>query len=154
MPIVIIWHSTLSLVKISLLLLYIRLFSVKSKHTQKKHLTPFQIAAYAGIVVVACFFVMVILEETLICRPLRVNWEPEATDAVCGNGRKAYIATGVINVLTDVWVIGLPIPQIWSLQMPRRSKVVLSVLFSMGLVYVHSLFTFLTPSRRDDPSPR
>ena len=77
---------------------------------------------------------MVILEELLICRPLSVNWNLNATNFTCGDGHAAYIATGVINLLTDVLVIVLPIPQIWKLQMPFHSKIVLSVLFSFGIM--------------------
>ncbi|KAG8529475.1 uncharacterized protein KY384_006112 [Bacidia gigantensis] len=92
--------------------------------------------ACLGISVVAALFVAVIFEETLLCRPISLNWDTTPTGGTCGDGDAAYVATGVVNVLTDVLVICLPVPQIWKLQMPVRTKVVLSILFSFGLMQV------------------
>ena len=39
-----------------------------------------------------------------------------------------------INIVTDVWILALPIPQLLSLQLGTRKKVYLIMMFSVGLV--------------------
>jgi hypothetical protein len=43
---------------------------------------------------------------------------------------------GICNIIQDVSIYLLPIPMLWSLQMPLRQKVALGALFSVGLVAV------------------
>ena len=58
----------------------------------------------------------------------------EEVEGKCGKPWTAYIAVGVFTVLTDFLVILLPIPKIWTLQMPRRNKIVLTVLIGFGFM--------------------
>jgi hypothetical protein len=39
-----------------------------------------------------------------------------------------------INIVTDVWILALPIPQLLNLQLGTRKKVYLIMMFSVGLV--------------------
>lgn len=41
-----------------------------------------------------------------------------------------------INIATDLWVLGLPIPMLWGLQLKLKKKIYLMLMFSVGIVYV------------------
>lgn len=83
-----------------------------------------------------CWFVSVFLEEMLLCRPLAFNWDPRIEGGNCANRPAAYLATGIINLLTDIMVLCLPVPMVWNLQLPKRKKFALSTVFGVGFVYV------------------
>lgn len=117
------WASALSAVKLSLLLLYVQVFRIRK----------FRFAAYAVIPLVAGWWLSVFLEELLLCRPLAYNWD-KSIDGKCANVTAAYLAAGILNLLTDVSVLVLPIPMVLRLQLPLRTRLALLVTFCVGLV--------------------
>jgi len=118
------WASALTTVKLSLLLLYVRIFVIR----------PFCIAAYILMAVVVVWWMSVILEEFLLCRPFAFNWDPTIQGGVCGNREAAYLAAGIINLCTDVIILCLPMPMVWRLKLPRRNKIALSIVFGVGFL--------------------
>lgn len=75
-----------------------------------------------------------ILIGALICRPFAMNWDPTIPGGHCGNYVLAYTVTGVINLVTDVVVLVLPLPYLYKLALPRYKKAVLIGVFSVGLL--------------------
>ncbi len=69
-------------------------------------------AAHLVMAVYVCWFVSVFLEEVLLCRPLAFNWDPNIEGGRCANRPAAYLAAGIINLLTDVMVLCLPVPMV------------------------------------------
>ena len=72
----------------------------------------------------------------LLCDSLFINWNVTAPAAVCGSRLVAFVAVGTTNLLIDFAVIILPMPMLWSLQLPVAKKLGLTALFGIGLVYV------------------
>ena len=120
---IVLWASALSAVKLSLLLFYVRIFSIRK----------FRIAAYAVIPLVLGWWLSVFLEELLLCRPLAYNWDKKL-DGSCGNLSAAYLAAGILNLLTDISVLVLPIPMVLNLHLPLRSRLALLATFCVGLL--------------------
>lgn len=120
---IVLWASALAAVKLSLLVLYTRLFSIRK----------FRIAAYAVIPLVLGWWLSVFLEELLLCRPLAYNWD-KTIDGSCADLSAAYLAAGILNLLTDISVLILPIPIVLSLQLPLRSRIALIATFCVGLL--------------------
>ncbi|KAJ5660568.1 hypothetical protein N7507_007019 [Penicillium longicatenatum] len=52
----------------------------------------------------------------------------------CGNQVTSFTATGVINLLTDVAVLLIPMPLLYRLQMPTYKKVALIAVFGLGII--------------------
>ncbi|MCJ1477408.1 hypothetical protein MMC13_006079 [Lambiella insularis] len=52
--------------------------------------------------------------------------------AQCEN-QNLSIAVGVFNILSDFYILCIPLPAIWSLQMPRRRKIGVSAIFLTGI---------------------
>ena len=55
---------------------------------------------------------------------------------VYGGGTKNYLAVGIVNMMIDFAIVGLPMPILWKLQMPVGEKVAISGILSLGLLYV------------------
>ena len=79
------------------------------------------------------WWLSVILEQLLLCRPLPYNWN-KRIDGSCGNLVAAYLGQSILALFTDVAVLVLPIPVIWRLHLPIRNRIVLIVTFGVGLM--------------------
>ncbi len=72
----------------------------------------------------------------LMCTPINAIWDKSITDAVCLDGRIVYFTSAGFNILTDFILFGLPLPILSRLQLPRKQKWLLILLFGIGLMYV------------------
>ncbi|KAK8867561.1 hypothetical protein PGQ11_006139 [Apiospora arundinis] len=114
------WVISLSLCKISILLLYRKVFP-----------TPFiHWAIFATGVLIGAWAIATTLAGCLICRPISKNWDLLMTDGYCGNQVLSFTVTGAINLVTDIMVLVLPLPNLYKLQ----QRVVLVGVFSLGFL--------------------
>ncbi|KAI9833366.1 MAG: hypothetical protein M1826_007464 [Phylliscum demangeonii] len=111
------------LIKLSILLLYQRLFSSSKKMMIAIYLTAFFVFGYN----IAGFFTTVFR-----CTPRAKAWDLRITTGACHNHDWLLIFFGVLNVITDFAVLILPLPIVWSLHLPRRQKLALMALFMTG----------------------
>ena len=81
-----------------------------------------------------CFAYNIALMLSLIfaCRPIAKSWDLTITSGTCINRPAVYLANGVLNVATDFVILLLPVPLIRGLQMPKRQKILLAAMFSVG----------------------
>lgn len=117
------WAVSLSLSKASILLMYCRVFGdgyVK-------------VAARVTLVVVGIWAVEVVLATFLMCRPLRTNWR-QVAGAKCEGVIAMYMANGVVNLVTDLVVVLLPLPYLWRLRLPKQTKIGLAIALSLGFL--------------------
>ncbi|KAI9036935.1 putative integral membrane protein [Aspergillus affinis] len=123
-PLQFLWVLSLSCTKISILLLYLRIFPV----------TWLVGIAWTTIGVIVAWAIATILAGCLICRPFAFNWDQTIPGGSCGNQVTSFTATGVINLVTDVVVLVIPMPLLYRLQMATYKKVTLITVFGLGLV--------------------
>jgi hypothetical protein len=129
LPLQFLWVLSLSLSKISILLLYTRVFPVA-------HILY---ASYITIGLITAWAIATILVGCLICQPISMNWNPAAGGS-CGNQVLSFTVTGSINLVTDAIVLFLPMPTLYSLQLKNYKKFTLIGVFGLGVVYVfHTL---------------
>ncbi|KUI71035.1 hypothetical protein VM1G_07034 [Cytospora mali] len=124
LPLELFWTLSLSLSKISLLLLYIKVFPV-SRLTLVCKIT---------CVCVALFAISGVLCTLLICQPIQYNWDLSLPGGHCGNQKAVFGFYGVMNLATDVMVLALPIPSLMKLKLPSYKKVALVTTFSVGFL--------------------
>ncbi|KAK3331259.1 hypothetical protein B0H66DRAFT_94015 [Apodospora peruviana] len=123
-PLQFLWALSLGFSKISILLLYKSVFEV-----------PFVIwAARGAIVFIAVWVAAVIITGCAICRPFAMNWDQTIPGGHCGDQVLSFTVTGILNLLTDVMVLVLPLPYLARLQMRLYKKLVLIGVFSIGLL--------------------
>ena len=77
------------------------------------------------------------------CKPISGGWDL-AVKAECIEISKLWIVMGSLNVLTDVLLLCLPLPQLWKLQMRRATKLQLISIFSSGSLSVTQISNFDT----------
>ena len=115
------YDPTPPMIKISLLLLYKRVFTNRKFHTA--------VNVVGGFTVIWClaFFTKSIWN----CVPIRGFWDT-SVHARCLNFTSSTIAYAVVNIFTDIVVLALPGPVIWRLQLSTPRKVALTLIFMLG----------------------
>ena len=69
-----------------------------------------------------------------ICRPLAMHWDPTIPGGMCGDVKTWYASMGAINIATDFFVIGLPLPFLYKLKMPLGKRIGLMGIFALGFM--------------------
>ncbi|GME37546.1 hypothetical protein GTA08_BOTSDO07368 [Neofusicoccum parvum] len=130
-----IYPATLGIIKISVLLLYYRVFG-------RTRLNVFLWLAGAMAIAWVCGM---FLSNLLQCTPMRKAWEPTVSGH-CFDSRTFFIANSACNISNDVIILSLPIPILWAAAlMPIRQKVLLTITFLLGaLVVAASVYRFVT----------
>lgn len=96
-------------------------------------LRSLRIAAYTIMMAGVVYCVAVILEALLICIPIRYNWD-KSIDGHCGNSYAAYMSVAIVDLMAELSVIILPMPYVWSLQLPVGKKIALTFIFGLGIM--------------------
>ncbi|KAH9903597.1 hypothetical protein F4778DRAFT_91226 [Xylariomycetidae sp. FL2044] len=117
------WAISLSLSKVSILVLYSKVFTVRVFVTIAK-VTAVVICMWALATILSCF---------LICEPFSYNWDLTIEDGHCGDSVTSWVVTGVLNILTDLTVLLLPMPYLYNLNLELYKKLVLMGTFGVGL---------------------
>ncbi|EHK21298.1 uncharacterized protein TRIVIDRAFT_52059 [Trichoderma virens Gv29-8] len=115
------YDLAIAFTKLSILALYHRIFV-----TRKFRLI---------IIGTACFVcAWVAVMEVVLgfgCRPIQAWWGE--AEGKCINKEAFTYFTNVTNMVTDMWVFMMPIPVILGLQTAREKKVILCLMFGIGL---------------------
>ncbi|KAF2826272.1 hypothetical protein CC86DRAFT_27460 [Ophiobolus disseminans] len=68
----------------------------------------------------------------LACRPLNAYWDANVTGECLTMVTFTYF-TNISNLITDIWIFLMPVPMIWHLQLQTKKKLLLSLIFCIGL---------------------
>jgi hypothetical protein len=117
------WGAAEGLIKTSVCLFYMEMFPLRS----------LQIAAYWAIGISNAFALAVILSITFICLPVKSSLDP-TVHATCGNRNALWLVHGILNILTDIMILMIPMPFIGGLQLPRKKRFALFCIFSIGIL--------------------
>ncbi|KAF4975592.1 hypothetical protein FZEAL_7645 [Fusarium zealandicum] len=81
----------------------------------------------------AVSYCAVFLTITLGCFPTQKNWQVLPNPGLkCTFKLQNFLVTTVLNVLTDAFILCIPLPMLWTLQIPFRKKLVVGLLLSSG----------------------
>lgn len=111
--------------KLSLFLLYYRLFA---RHRWMRNLV------YLGIASVGVMYMASMIVYGYLCLPRRgQSWIEAGFSSRC---HKQFIMIGYVrgpfNLLSDLYLLLLPLPAIWQLHMPLRKKIGIAGIFFTG----------------------
>jgi 1-acylglycerone phosphate reductase len=95
----------------------------------------FRIAAYTVMGIVVAWSIGGVGATIWQCVPIAGAWN-KSLGATCIDSNKFWVAYAVMNILTDVMVLILPIPSILRLQLKPRDKVLVIGIFTLGGLYV------------------
>ena len=115
------WTIATVLVKLAILFLYMRIFTTRS----------FQRWATVLVVLVILFGVIYFAMAMTTCIPLSELWDP-VPGGHCREIIPQEIGSMAPNLFLDICIIALPMPWLWSLHMPLRNKIWITLMFSLG----------------------
>ncbi|CEI68396.1 unnamed protein product [Fusarium venenatum] len=107
--------------KLSLLLMYYRIFRVPYFKKMAWIVGTF---VFAWVITITFLFIF-------ICVPVAKLWYPDLPGH-CINQVGTWIANAASTIFTDIVILCLPIPPIWKLQLGRSEKLGLTAAFAIG----------------------
>lgn len=116
--------TALPLVKISILLFYLRIFPQQW----------FRISCFVSMAACMAYAIAFLLVSVFQCWPINyawLNWDDEHTGR-CNDINAQGWTSAALNVMLDVIVLGLPIPVIVKLQLNARKKILILAMFLVG----------------------
>ncbi|KAK8138284.1 hypothetical protein PG984_001664 [Apiospora sp. TS-2023a] len=120
----ILYNPILALVKSSLLLLLLRLFG------QKPGVRRFIIWVNTiNLASLASIFFAIVFQ----CFPLQKAWKPQL-EGFCVDRRILLVTASAINIVLDLLILGLPLCIFIGLQIPKRTKIALVLIFLLGFL--------------------
>ena len=119
------WLATAAATKASLLFLYYRLFSPSPR---------FRFAVHIGAATVFCQWFSITLVGIFQCRPVAAFWNRMIQGAKCIDLPLFTKFSGVLNLLTDVLILCLPVPMVWGLNTTKAQKATLTGIFLLGIL--------------------
>jgi len=107
--------------KISVLLMYHRCFPSQR----------FRICLWAVGTFIAAYSFVQFLVIIFQCTPVRGAWDP-SIKASCIHLMLELEIMGILNAITDIITVLLPMPMLWKLQMPLKQKIEVMLTFLVG----------------------
>lgn len=122
----ILYAFNLGWTKISLLMMYYRIFRVPY----------FKKMAWAVGTFVMVWVVTITFLFIFICVPVAKVWYPELPGK-CINQVATWIANAASTIFTDLIILLMPLPPVWGLKLGKREKIGLTAAFGLGSLYVY-----------------
>ncbi|KAI1088701.1 hypothetical protein F5B19DRAFT_470210 [Rostrohypoxylon terebratum] len=118
-----IYFAATTVIKLSLLFLYRRIFNLQK--TAKWFVN-------GGIVLVTLMGVAILLAIIFFCIPVAKAWD-DSIPGHCSSPAPVSYLSGAWNAFVDIYVLILPIPLLWGLNMGPRRKIRLGAVFGIGI---------------------
>jgi hypothetical protein len=116
------YDIALATVKLAILAFYYRVFAVP----------VFRKVVIATAVFVFCWGIGITVTLGIICHPIQAFWDLEVMGKCIDLTTFTYF-TNISNLITDFWIFLMPVPVIWHLQLQTKKKLLLSLIFCIGL---------------------
>ena len=123
----ILYKLTINLTKTSICLLYLRIFSTVDK-------LKFRRVVYCFMAYVLLYAFASIMATIFQCVPIERVWNKKVPGS-CINLTAFWYANACANIIGDIGIFLLPMPVIRSLNLPRREKWGLTMVFALGFLY-------------------
>ena len=127
------YKVVIGLAKMSILLLYLRIFYVERY---------FRWACYFLTVFTGLYTGAFTLATVWQCRPIAAFWDRSKPNFYCVDNFAFWLSFSLINIVTDFTILVLPIQQVLRLKLNLRDKLALCFVFSLGALYVSSCSAF------------
>lgn len=90
---------------------------------------------WTGVVFVSLIYVVLLMMSILDCQPIHRHWDPTVHGQCLPSGVLAY-SSGAFNVATDLFVLVVPMPTVWSMNLSTAKKLRVSAVFGLGIMWV------------------
>lgn len=122
----ILYKFTINLTKTSILFLYLRVFAPRNTTA-----TTFRRTVYGVLIYVLGYAISSIVATIVQCTPISRTFNHNIKGR-CINLTAFWYANAVANIVGDLFILGLPMPVVNRLHLPRRQKLGLMMVFALG----------------------
>ncbi|KZL82203.1 cfem domain-containing protein, partial [Colletotrichum incanum] len=121
----VLYFVSLAFIKISIIFLYFRIFPDEK----------FRKALWLTQVFNVLLLISFVAAQLALCQPLKLAWVgwTKEIEGKCFNRNVFIILHGAINVALDLWMLILPLTQLYGLHMQIRKKLGVMLMFSIGI---------------------
>lgn len=85
------------------------------------------------------FYLGTTISFSCVCTPKEAVWN---SSTQCIDTKAIMVASSVLNIISDLTALVLPLVVIWGIQIPFKSKIKVIAMFSIGILYVYCAFVF------------
>lgn len=119
-------------VKLALLSVMLRIFA-----PDKKKVT----VIWVSLAVLMLYYIIALFIKVFFCHPISTYWMGVSNGGACIDQQKVIIGDSVISIVSDLWILILPVPMLWSLHISRIKKLrVIGMLGAGGLATAFSIW--------------
>lgn len=116
-------------IKLSLFVLYLEIFGL---------LRWLRYLAFVGMIITGFFYFGSMVAFLALCSPRnghsQIAYITALASPQCLKSQPLSIITGAVGVISDLYLVILPLPAVWSLQLPLRRKIGVSAMFLTGFM--------------------
>ena len=123
------WASSMALIKISILVFLHRLLGV---------LTVYRVLTIGLMVFVTGWALAAFLVNTFQCWPVQYYYNKDLGGHCIGHQTAFFQTIGSLALVEDVVILCLPLPVVWRLEITKGQKSAVTLVFSLGGLYVES----------------
>lgn len=120
------YNLTLQLTKISMIILYLRLFPTK----------VYRRVLITILVVFVGVTLYMVIGTFLVCVPVHEFWSTQPDHPGCNSRTAVWLANAGLQITSDFIIVILPMPLLVKLRIPLRQRICLMLIFALGLLFV------------------
>lgn len=109
-----------------MVLLYLRLFPLRT----------YQIILYTVLIFVIITGLWMVFASFFMCIPIRGAWDISSPHN-CIPKEVLWSLNAALQIITDMTIVILPMPLLAKLQLPRKQKIALILVFALGTLFVY-----------------
>lgn len=122
------YGPTICFTKLSILLLYSRIFS-------PRRFSPLNIAIRSFQAILILFYIALTIVKIWECNPRARIWN-KSVKGTCIDIPSLLNTSGLFNTLSDLVILLVPLRSVWNLKMRLKKKLGVIAVFSVGTMYV------------------
>lgn len=116
------YNICIPLVKFSILVFYARIFPGRG----------FRLGLYGIGAFVIAWFITSMFAATFQCTPIPYMWDKSIVGGTCINITATLTALAILNMVTDVAILIMPMHAVWHLHVPKSQKIAVAGIFLLG----------------------
>lgn len=96
---------------------------------------------HISLIVLLLYYIPALFIKIFFCKPISAYWYGTSDGGTCIDQQKVIIADSAISIVSDLWILILPVPMLWSLHMSRMKKLrVIGILSAGGIATAFSIW--------------
>lgn len=125
----VLYNPAIVAIKTSILLLYRRIFTDRGSNPS------FNVTLWCTGSFILSYSICQAVLSVIYCKPVKALWDHQ-TESKCINFDDVLVVLSSLNIGTDIFILCLPVPQLWKLVMSKRQKCNLIGIFLLGGLFV------------------